>query len=54
LILAAFVAVAVPPASTWLALFAEAGLFLVACSIATWLLNRELVQYLLRGARARE
>jgi O-antigen/teichoic acid export membrane protein len=52
LALAGFVAIAVPPPSTWPAFVVEAGLFVVACAVATGWMNRDLVRFVLRRGRA--
>jgi O-antigen/teichoic acid export membrane protein len=49
--LAAIVSIAVPLASSWVVLVAQAGLFVALCSIGTWLLDRDLVRFALRGGR---
>lgn len=51
LTLATIVIVAVPLASSWMILIVEAGLFVVVCLTGTWLLDRELVRFVLRGGR---
>jgi O-antigen/teichoic acid export membrane protein len=52
--LAAIVAYALPPAPSWVLLIAEAAVYLVLCALGTWLLDRELVRFALRGGRERQ
>jgi O-antigen/teichoic acid export membrane protein len=49
--LATLVSLAAPPASSWAVLIGEAGLYVALCLLGTWLIDRELVRFALRGGR---